>query len=149
MALTGETRSVAALSGSGTVADGTLRVTGTLDTGDGVGDCATLTVAGGLTLAEGAGVLFDCLPPAHDAVTVGGTLTAEPGVTFAVRLPDGKTTGLAARIPVATFGTLEGAANLAAWTVTGLPEAYTGALIADGQTLYLDIRMKGLLFILK
>ena len=149
LSLTGETRSVAALSGSGTVADGTLRVTGTLDIGDGPGDCATLTVAGGLTLAEGAKMLFDYQASAHDAVTVGGALTAEPGVTFAVRLPDGKTTGLAARIPVATFGTLEGAANLAAWTVTGLPEAYTGALVVDGQTLYLDIRMKGLLLILR
>ena len=149
LALTGATRSVDTLSGSGTISDGTLRVTGTLDIGDGVGDCATLTVVGGLTLAEGAQVLFDYQAPAHDAVTVSGALIAESGVTFAVRLPANQTTGLAARVPVATFGTMADAANLAAWTVTGLPEAYTGKLTVEGQTLYLDIRMKGLLMILK
>jgi hypothetical protein len=147
--LTGETRSVGALSGVGAVTNGTLRVTGTLDIGEGAGDCATLTVAGGLAFAEGAQVLFDYLIPARDAVAVSGTLTFESGGVFAVRLPEGATTGLAGRVPVATFGTLEGVSHLVSWTVTGLPEAYTCALVAEGQTLYLDIRLKGTLMLLR
>lgn len=147
--LTGETRSVAAFSGTGLVSNGTLRVAGTLEIGTAAGECATLNVAGGLTLASGAEVLFDLAPPAHDSVTVAGTLTFESGGTFTVRLPEQAVAGLGGRVAVATFGALEGAEHLRSWQVIGLPEHYSGSLYADGQVLYLTIGEKGTVILLR
>lgn len=42
-----------------------------------------------------------------------------------------------------TFGAVEGAARLASWSVAGLPSAYKGALVVEGQTVYLEIRTRG------
>jgi hypothetical protein len=147
--LTGQTRSVAAVSGSGTVSNGILRVTGTLDIGDGVGDCATLRVDGGLTLAPGAGILFDLVPPAHDSAAVAGALTVEGGGVLTVRLPGQSVGGLIGRVAVATFDTCEGAERLASWQVSGLPDHYAVRLAAEGQSVYLVVAAKGTVLIVK
>lgn len=147
--LTGETRSVAAFSGTGLVSNGTLRVAGTLEIGTAAGECATLNVAGGLTLAAGAEVLFDLVPPAQDSVAVAGTLAFESGGTFTVRLPEQTVAGLGGRVAVATFGAIDGTEHLRSWQVTGLPEHYSGSLQADGQTLYLSIGEKGTVILLR
>jgi len=147
--LTGETRSIAVLSGMGLVTNGTVRVTELLTPGDGAGVCATLAVAGGLTLADGVEVAFDYPRPAHDLVTVAGTLTVAGGGQLTVRLSDPQGSGLLGRVAVLTFGTLSGGENLASWTVTGLPEKYSAGLVADGNTVYLEVRPLGTLLLMR
>lgn len=149
LTLNGSEQAVTSLSGSGAVSNGTLVVTETLSPGFGEGDDATLPVAGGLTLADGVTLEFDVRRPGHDGVTVSGTLTVAGGGTFAARLPEPAGSGLGGRVAVMTFGTLSGAAHLETWTVTGLPAAYTGGLVAEGQTVYLEIRAKGTMIIVR
>ncbi len=149
LTMNGMEQSVISLSGSGSVSNGTLVVTETLSPGLGEGDVVTLPVSGNLTLAEGVTVEIDYPRPDCDAVTVSGTLSFSGGGTLAVRLPAPPGSGLGGRVPVMTFGTLDGAANLATWEVTGLPPAYSGGLVAEEQTVYLEIRAKGILLMLR
>jgi hypothetical protein len=149
LTLNGSEQTVTSLSGSGSVSNGTLVVTDTLSPGLGEGDDVTLPVSGGLTLADGAVYEVDYPRPDHDLVTVSGTLTFAGGGTLAARLPDPPGSGLGGRVAVMTFGSLSGAANLEAWSVTGLPAAYQGALVADGLTVYLEIRAKGTMILVR
>jgi hypothetical protein len=147
--LSGATRSVASLSGTGMISNGTLRVTSALDVGSAVGECAAMTVAGGLAFAPGAEVLFDYASPAHDSVAVSGALTFEEAGSFVMRLTESHFAGDAMRVAFVTFGELQGAVHLKDWKVTGLPEAYAGTLVAEGQTVYVVIRLKGTVLLLK
>ena len=149
LTMNGTSQSVTSLSGSGAVSNGTLVVTETLSPGLAVGDCATMPVTGNLKLAGGATFEVDYPRPSHDLVTVSGTLTVAGGGTLAARLPEPPGLGWASRTAVLTFGSLQGAENLASWTVTGLPTGYTGSLVADGTTVYLAIYAKGSLIMVR
>jgi len=147
--LTGETRSVATLSGSGTVSNGTIRVTGVLDVGGDVGDIAVMAVKGNVAFATGAGMAVDYLKPAHDRLTISGMLGFDGAGIVTVRLPQEPATGLAGRLPLAVAGSIAGIDNLPSWTIHGLPSAYTGALVVNGSTLYLEIALKGTVMLVK
>jgi hypothetical protein len=149
LTMNGTEQSVTSLSGAGAVSNGTLVVTGTLSPGVVTGECVTLDVAGGLTLASGMTYEADYTRPAHDLVTVSGTLTVAGGGVLAARLPEPPGTGLSGRVAVAAFGSISGASNLRSWSVTGLPSGYAGGLVADEATLFLEIRAKGLLIVVK
>ncbi|HNX35605.1 MAG TPA: hypothetical protein PKM57_13310 [Kiritimatiellia bacterium] len=149
LTMNGSSQTVTALSGSGAVSNGTLVVLNQLSPGLFVADCVTLPVGGSLTLADGVTFEADYARPDHDQVAVSGTLTVSGGGTFAVRLPEPPGTGLEGRVAVMTFGTIEGVPRLASWTVTGLPSAYKGALVVEGQTVYLEIRTRGTILLLR
>lgn len=139
----GTEQSVTSLSGVGAVSNGTLVVKGTLSPGFATGERATLAVSGGLTLANGMTYEADCTHASHDAVIVSGALTVAGGGTVEVRLPAPPGTGWAGRVEVMTFGSITGAGNLSSWIVTGLPSAYSGKLVAEGQSVYLAISARG------
>ena len=149
LSMGGTEQAVTLLAGSGSVLDGTLVVTDTLSPGLALGDCAVLPVTGNLTLAGGVLLEADYARPQHDRVTVSGALAVLGGGTVNVRLPEPPGTGLSGRVAVMTFGSISGAASLSSWTVTGLPSGYTGGLVVDGSTVYLEIRAKGTLVILR
>ena len=46
-----------------------------------------------------------------------------------------------------TFGSITGDSNFSSWTVSGVPAGYTGGLVVDGTTVYLEIRAKGTLLL--
>lgn len=147
LAMNGTEQSVTALSGVGSVSNGMLVVKGTLSPGFAAGDRATLAVAGGLTLASGVTYEVDCTRTNRDLVTVSGALNVAGGGTVAARLPEPPGTGWAGRVAVLTFGSITGPSNLSSWKVTGLPSTYTGGLVAQGQTVYLEIRPRGTLIV--
>jgi len=147
LSMGGTEQSVTSLTGVGAVSNGTLVVKSALSPGFAAGDCATLAVSGGLRLASGMTFEADCTRTNRDFVTVSGLLNVAGGGTVAARLPEPPGTGWAGRVAVMTFGSITGAANLSSWTVTGLPSMYTGGLVVQGQTVYLEIRPKGTLVI--
>jgi len=149
LTLGGSEQSVTSLSGSGTVSNGTLVVRGALSPGLSELDCAQLNVSGNLTLASGASLSIDYDRPAHDVVSVSGTLTVLGGGSVTARLPAQVGTGWAGRVPVMTFASAVDASNLSSWRVSGLPAGYTGGLEVEGQTVYLAIRAKGTLILLR
>ena len=149
LAMSGTEQAVTSLSGSGAVSNGTLVVTGTLSPGLAPGECATLPVSGSLTLAAGAALELDYPRPSHDLVTVSGLLTLAGGGTVSARLPEPPGGGWAGRVPVLTFGAIAGAENLTSWSVAGLPAGFTGALVAEGNTLYLAVFANGTVILLK
>jgi hypothetical protein len=145
LAMNGTEQSVTALSGAGAVSNGTLVVTGVLSPGFAMGECVALSVTGGLTLGNGLTYEADYSRSSHDLVSVSGLLNVAGGGTLAARLPEPPGSGWVGRVAVATFGSITGEANLAAWTVTGLPSGYTGGLVVQDQTVFLDVRARGTL----
>ena len=150
LAMDGTEQCVIALSGAGSVSNGTLRIEQRLNPGFAAGDCVTLPVAGGLKLAAGAVLEIDFLSVSeHDRVPVSGELVFEGAGTVELRAPQRPASGWSVRIPVMTFGTLAGAANLSGWQVEGVPEGYKAMLSVDGQTVCLDIHANGTLIRLR
>jgi len=140
-------QTVAALSGEGTVTGGALTVTGRISAGSAPGAAGALAVQSGLTLAAGVTNAVDCSAEACDVVNVRGALTLQGAGTVAVSLADPL---LPPRQSVLfTFDTLSGAANLAAWTVTGVPTGYRASLKADANSIRLTLGRVGAMIMLR
>lgn len=145
----GSEQSVTSLAGSGAVSNGTLVVRGKLSPGLSELDCAHLTVDGNLTLASGSSLELDYDRPSHDLITVSGTLTVQGGGSVTARLPEHVGIGWVGRVPVMTFASGADVSNLLSWSVGGMPAGYTAGLEVDGQTVYLSVRAKGTLILLR
>lgn len=136
------------LTGEGTVANGTAKVTGLLDPGD-TEDApagAWLTVMDGLTL--GTNVAYRCgwTPGVNDFVDVQGTLTVagagviDLGLTAADQMPASPHNK---RFAVMAYGAVEGAANFAGWTVTGTGRHYRSSVMAQNGEVTVTLEGPG------
>lgn len=146
LTMNGAQQSVTSLAGSGSVANGTLVVTGILSPGMNTGERATIPVSGNLTLAAGATYAVDVDAPASDLVAVSGSLEFGSSGSVVANVAEPVVTGSYA---VMTYGSVVGASNLSSWTVTGLPGGYTGRLTASNGTVYLNINASGTLIIVR
>jgi hypothetical protein len=131
------------LSGGGSVSAASLAASA-VSAGDDTGGIGTLSVSGNLELADGAVVTVDCAPPESDTVVVGGTLRILGGGTFAVNCA---TSGFGVQsVVVFTFDSVEGAENLASWSVTGdILTRYSVQPRIEGDQLALEFKAKGTL----
>ena len=114
--LCGGSQTLAALSGSGRVTNGTVTVMSRLTPGDSSAAAGVLTVGGNLTLAAGATNVFDYVSATADTVSVAGTLTLQGANTVVLSL-NGQPPP--AQITLFTFGTLVGEDYLSSWSVQG------------------------------
>ncbi len=150
LTMDGGEQSVTTLSGAGAVSNGTLVVTERLSSGITAGACATLAVDGNLTLGAGVECVIDVDALNADAVTVSGGLSLAGTGTVAVRssVPANVLLGIGS-IPVFTFGVLDGAQHLSAWSVTGVPPGYSARLLVEGQTVRLVFAADGTLILVR
>ena len=133
----GQTRTVGTLSGDGVVSNGTLKVS------------YLLTVAGSLTvdnieLTTGCTMPVDISEGSADTVNVSGTVTFGTSGTITV---NGDSS--AGNYDLFVADSVEGAANLDNWQVTGLPQGVSGKLSLNGSTVVLRILAEGTLIILR
>jgi hypothetical protein len=150
VSLAGTQQSVAYLSGSGVVTNGTLTVLNGIGAGAAEGEIAALAIAGGLTLADGAAIDVDLAPPAADAITVSGTCTLGANVTVNLRNAASVRGNALFRTPILACGSLASAAHVSTWTVTGdLPSGYVAAVSAEGGTVWLRLSRQGFLMLVK
>ncbi len=115
--LGGQTVTVAEIGGDGCVSNGTLVVTERVTPGVN-GQPGTLSVKGGLVLADGAEIVVHYARPLCGTLDVTGTLTVAGGGTVTLKEPVGLGQGFAA--PLITYGAIEGLDRLlTAWTCIG------------------------------
>jgi hypothetical protein len=149
LTMNGGEQSVVALSGSGVVSNGTLAVTENLSPGLADAACATLAVAGNLTLGDGLTCVIDLNASDADAVAVSGELSLAGGGTVTLRVPLEAGAWTVGNLPLFSFGSLEGAQNLSAWSVAGLPPGYGARLFVEGQNVCLAIFVNGSLLMVR
>ena len=149
LTMNGGEQSVVALSGSGVVSNGTLAVTENLSPGLADAACATLAVAGNLTLGDGLTCVIDLNASDADAVAVSGELSLAGGGTVTLRVPLEAGAWTVGNLPLFSFGSLEGAQNLSAWSVAGLPPGYGARLFVEGQNVCLSIFVNGSLLMVR
>ncbi len=137
----GQSRTVGTLRGDGTVSNGVLVVEDLLDVGG--GSVAELTVDN-IELASGCVINVDIAGGVADRVIAGGSVKF--GAEGTVALSGSYAAG---SYELFTFGSIEGAANLANWQVTGLPEGVTGKLHVSGTTVQLSIYAQGTIIIVR
>jgi hypothetical protein len=139
--LGGFTQKTGTLVGGGTVGGGSLSGSGLVDLAD--PDAGTLTVNGGLTLADGVTVQVS---PGH-TVDVNGTLTI--GGAGLIMWPD--QVPAVGRTAIFTYDAIEGAANLARWA-SG-EESYAGRFFmrayADSGTVYVLVAPQGTMILVR
>jgi autotransporter-associated beta strand protein len=140
--LCGGSQTVAGLSGSGRVTNGTLTVTGWLTPGDTSTVAGVLTVGENLTLASGVTHVFDYVQEGADAIHVTGALTVLGPNTVEVFLHGQRPP---AEMTLFTFSTLEGEAMLSSWTVQGVGlEGYQTRIVRkDRNTIVLKMALMG------
>lgn len=115
--LGGQTVTVAGIGGDGCVSNGTLVVTGRMTPGVN-GQPGTLTVKGGLVLADGAEFIARYARPLCGALDVTGTLTVAGSGTVTLKEPVGLGQGFS--VPLITYGAIEGLDRLLAdWPCSG------------------------------
>lgn len=147
--LAGSVQPVARWTGLGSVANGTLQVLAGLSAGDAEGQACTLSIAGGLTLADGAVIDVDIAPPGADKVVVTGTCTLGARVTVHLRNAASVRGQKLFQVPLIEAGALTGAANISGWVVTGdLPKGYCASLVTAGETVWLRIASQGFMLLL-
>jgi hypothetical protein len=139
--VSGERRSAGILRGNGTVSNGTLVVTETLDVG---GAAVAELSADNLELAAGCIMPVDIAGTSADGVSVNGLLTFGTAGTVIVR--GDASAGI---YNLFTFSTIAGASNLGNWQVTGLPEGVSGKLQVSGSTVVLAIHAQGTVIIVR
>lgn len=133
--LGGETVSAQAVSGSGAVSNGTLTVTAVIAPGEAADAVGTLFVS---NIVAAAGVRYeaDYGVPVSDSVAASGTLTLLGGGTVQLKL-HGLTRPFS-DIVLFSFSSIEGAANLSSWTLTGdRPAGYMTKLSLADNTVRL------------
>ncbi len=145
--LSGETVSARLLTGSGTVSNGTLVVTGVLAPGDASGAVGTLSVSN-LTVAAGVRYEADYGGTVSDAVVASGTLTLQGGGTVELKL-HGWTRPFN-DIILFSFTNVSGAAHLSQWTLTGdRPAGYILVLRQVDHTIRLTFVPNGTMILLR
>jgi hypothetical protein len=137
----GQVRSVGTLRGDGTVSNGTLTVTQTLDVG---GDAVGELSVDSLELAAGATMDVGISGGVADRAVVGGTLSF--GAHGTVALSGEVAPGA---YVLFTFDAINGAANLANWQVAGLPVGASGSLRVSGSSVVLGVYAQGTLIIVR
>jgi hypothetical protein len=106
--LNGQTVTVAGIGGSGCVSNGTLVVSRVAPGVEGAP--GTLTVHGGLTLADGAVITVNYDRPNHDALQVTGLLTVAGGGTVELETPTLLHPGFS--VPLISYGAVDGVSRL-------------------------------------
>ncbi len=142
--LNGGSQTVGTLSGSGSVSNGAITVTGALAPGD-VGQApGTLAIQANLTLADSATLNYDYTSATADSVAVAGTVTIQGTNVVTLAAVGGATPP--SRVTLFTFHALAGGDNLSGWTVqtSGL-HAYEITLNKDVASIYVRIRRIGTL----
>lgn len=133
--------SVQALTGAGTVSNGTVTAA-VLAPGTDGGVPATLTIAGGLILAAAPTVEIDVDASGGDRIEVSGTLTLSAGGVVEVTILAGVRPPPSQRL--FTFGTLDGAQNLSGWSVQFEPTGvYSAKLVQVEQGIDIQYIQKG------
>jgi hypothetical protein len=131
---------VAELSGSGAVSNGTLTVTSSINLTNGA--TANLLAQPNLTVATGATLNYDYTASTSDVVNVTGTLTLQ-GSSHAVTLNAiGSVNPPPSRITLFTFGNLVG--DPTTWTVQGtLQPGYSYRVRTDANSVYISVALMG------
>jgi len=142
--LNGGVHSLAALSGAGTVANGSLTVTGALSPGTDGQTPGALNIASDLTLSPAVSLHYDYNASVADTVHVDGTLTITGANT--VTLTAINSSCPPSRVTLFTFGALAGRENLADWSLQtqGLDQ-FEVTLNTDETSVYVRIRRIGTL----
>ena len=138
--LNGASTTVAELSGSGAVSNGTLTVTSSINLTNGAP--ANLLVQPNLTVADGASLSYDYTSTTSDVVNVTGTLMLE-GADHKVTLSAvGSVNPPPARITLFTFGTCIG--DPSSWSVQGtLQPGYSYNVRKDADSVYISVALMG------
>lgn len=132
--------SVAELSGSGAVSNGTLTVTSSINLTNGV--AANLLVHSNLTVAAGAALCYDYTSTTSDVVNVTGTLTLQGTGNTVTLNAIGSVTPPPNRITLFTFGTCPG--DPSSWSVQGaLQPGYSYRVRKDAGSVYVSVARMG------
>lgn len=145
--LNGQGQSLVRLSGGGSVANGSLIITGAIDLTNGM--VQATAVNPNLALAPGAALRVDHTASASDVVNVSGTLKIEGANTVRLNTLSGAMPPF--RVTLFTFGTLEGLENLSTWTVE-LPtelQNYEARFHAENNQVYVNVFLAGTVIQLK
>ncbi len=133
--------SAQALTGAGTVSNGTVTATD-VTPGTPGGSPQTLTIAGDLVLTSGCEIDADATGDACDLIVVSGTLTLPANGRVRVTFPLGDRLPASQRL--CTFGTLSGAPNLAGWSLELTPGGiYTASLVLSDHALDIVYHPRG------
>ena len=146
--LAGADQEIDELTGEGTVANGTVKVTEMLAPGDAEDAPAGswLTVTGGMTLGTNVTYRCDWTLGMNDMVDVQGTLTVagsgviDLGLTEEGQMPASPHNK---RFTVMAYGAIEGAANFAGWTVTGTGRHYRSSVTAQNGEVTVTLEGPG------
>ena len=139
--LSGCSQEIASLKGSGSVINGTLVVTSSIDLTNGVVQATAINAS--LTLAPGTELRVDHTTSASDIVVVSGTLKLQGANTVRLNTLGGALPPF--QLTLFTFGTLDGIANLSNWTVE-LPPAlanYATRIHAGPDSVYVNVFLSG------
>lgn len=135
------TQNVQALTGAGTVSNGTVTAS-ILAPGTDGGASAILTVAGDLILAAAPVIEIDVDASGGDRIEVSGSLTLSASGVVEVTIPAGVKPPPSQRL--FTFGTLAGAQNLSGWSVQVEPTGvYSAKLVQVEQGIDIQYIQKG------
>jgi len=124
----------------------TIEADGMLDPGADADAVGTLTLAGDVTLEEGAVYHWDFAGGDGDRVDVAGTLTLPMEATLDVNLISGE---LPRESTLMTFASHSGATTLSGWEVVGAGGKETVALDLEGNRVLLQVPPKGLMMIMR
>lgn len=132
--------SVAELSGSGSVSNGTLTVTSSIDLAN--GPTANLAVNANLMVAAGTTLNYDYTASTSDVVNVTGTLTLQGAGNTVTLNAIGSVNPPPARITLFTFGTCIG--DPSSWSVQGtLQPGYSYHVRKDAGSVYVSVARMG------